>query len=247
MMDCRHARMLLEVAHPLATELEATETEALAVHLADCPECGPLAEADRRVDEKIGAAMRDVAVPQGLRERIGRRLQVERDVWLRGLVIRTLGAAAAVIAVGWIGLLWIGKPVEPDLHQVLGVVDQRESSAKMVEQVFADMGVTMVAPRKFDYRNLVSFNMAVFPDGNGKLAPHLVFVRREQNGAQFSAQVYVLSGRTFKLDEIRTATLVGSQQNIKVDGIESNPHVVYVIIYTGPSCDAFFAKNKPEA
>ena len=81
--------MLLEVAHPLATELEANETEALAAHLADCPDCGPWAEAEHRIDEKVGVAMRDVAIPDGLQQRIVRRLGVERDAWWRARVKRS--------------------------------------------------------------------------------------------------------------------------------------------------------------
>ena len=97
-MDCKHARMLLDVAHPLATELEAVETEALAAHLAECPDCGFAAEAERRVDEKFGAAMRDVPVPDGLQQRIVRRLQGERDAWWRARVFRAASAAAAPIS-----------------------------------------------------------------------------------------------------------------------------------------------------
>ena len=106
-MDCKHARMLLEVAHPIATQLEPAETAALASHLADCPDCGFVAEAERRVDEKFTAAMRDVPVPEGLKERIGRRLQGERDAWWRVRVLRAFGTAAAACLLALAGWLYV--------------------------------------------------------------------------------------------------------------------------------------------
>ena len=57
-MDCKTARLLLLFARPLPTELEASEAEALESHLADCPECGALAQAERQTDTCLGQAMR---------------------------------------------------------------------------------------------------------------------------------------------------------------------------------------------
>jgi hypothetical protein len=241
-MDCKHARMLLEVAHPIATELEASEKAALASHLADCPDCGYMAEAERRVDEKFGAAVRDVAVPEGLKERIGRRLQGERDAWWRVRVVRVAGAAAAVLLVCWVSYaVWFSKRPVPDLQALLGIVDQRETGPKIVEQVFSDMGVNMRAPRGFDYTNLRAYHMAVFPDNNKKVVPYLLFERQEKNGTTATAQVYVLSDQAFDIEAIRNLPpLAGSHQNIAVRVDKDHPHVVFVVIYTGASLDLFF-------
>jgi hypothetical protein len=247
-MDCKHARLLLEVAHPIATELEASEKAALAAHLADCPDCGCMAEAEHRVDERLGAAMRDVAVPEGLRERIDRRLQGERDAWWRVRVIRVAGIAAMLLLACWIGYaVWFGRRPQPDLQQVLFNVDQRESGAQVVEQAFAVMGVNMTAPRKFDYRYLTFSNLSVFPDNNKMLVPCLTFVRQQPNGVQISAQVYVLPDRTFNIEAIREAkpNLVGSHWNIMVHVEQEYPHGAFVVIYTGQSINDFFKDTKP--
>jgi hypothetical protein len=247
-MDCKHARMLLEVAHPIATELEPSEKAALASHLADCPDCGYVAEAERRVDEKFGAAVRDVTVPEGLKERIGRRLQGERDAWWRVRVVRVAGAAAAVLLVCWVSYaVWFGKRPVPDLQEVLGRVDQRETGPQVVERVFSEMGVTMTAPRRFEYTNLLTHHLAVFPDENKRLVPYLLFARQEQNGTRATAQVYVLSDRTFDIEAIRKSktNLVGSHQNIIVHVEDDYPHVAFVVIYTGQSVNAFFKDTKP--
>ena len=246
-MDCKHARMLLEVAHPIATQLEPAETADLAAHLAECPDCGFMAELERRVDEKFAAAMRDVPLPEGLKERIGRRLQAERDAWWRVRVTRVAGGLVAACLLVWLSYaLWFSKRPEPDLQQALGNVDLRGSGPQIVEQYFANMGVTMTAPQKFNYDYLVANNLAVFPDNNRKALPCLVFVRQQENGAAVTAQVFVLSDRTFDVESIRSAPpLVGSHQNIAVH-TEDDPHVVYVVIYTGENVRAFFKGAKPD-
>jgi hypothetical protein len=247
-MDCKHARLLLDVAHPIATELDASEKAALAAHLAECPDCGCMAEAEHRVDERLGAAMRDVGVPEGLRERIDRRLQGERDAWWRVRVIRVAGAAAAVLLLCWVSYaVWFGKRPVPDLEAALHAVDQRESGAEVVEQAFAVMGVNMTAPRKFDYRYLTHSNLSIFPDNNKMLVPCLSFVRQQPNGVQITAQVYVLPDRTFNIAPIRETkpNLVGSHQNIIVHVEQDYPHVAFVVIYTGQSINDFLKDTTP--
>jgi hypothetical protein len=239
--------MLLEVAHPIATQLEPAETAQLAAHLAECPDCGYLAEVERRVDEKFAAAMRDVPMPEGLKERIGRHLQVERDAWWRVRVTRVAGAAVAACVLVWLSYaFWFSKRSDPDLQQVLSKVDQRESGPQVVEQFFDEMGVPMRAPRRFNYDFLVAYNLAVFPDTSKKLVPCLVFVRQQKNGAAVTAQVFVLSDRTFDIASMDSAQpLIGSHQNIAVHTETENPRVAYVVIYTGESVRAFWKENKP--
>src|SRR5262245_35355435 len=99
-MDCKNARLLLEFARPAAAGLEGGEAAALENHLADCPECGPLAARERRLDDRLGRAERAVPVPENLRERLLNKLKVERDAWYRRTLWRLAGglAAAAVLA-----------------------------------------------------------------------------------------------------------------------------------------------------
>src|SRR5262245_10465360 len=104
-MDCRNARLLLEFARPLTAELDAGEAEALQGHLADCPECGALAREERRLDEHLGRAVRDVPVPEGLRDRLLARLATERDAWFRRWLLRAVGVAAGIALAVW--LVWL--------------------------------------------------------------------------------------------------------------------------------------------
>src|SRR5947209_7636374 len=109
-MDCKNARLLLEFARPGGRELEAADAEALHQHLAECSECAALAHDEQRADEHLGRAMRDVPVPAGLRERVLKRLSVERDAWYRRWLVRWAAAAAVLLAVGLLGYhYWFGQ------------------------------------------------------------------------------------------------------------------------------------------
>src|SRR5947209_6413570 len=118
-MDCRTARLLLDFARPLSTELEASEAEALHCHLADCSQCGALAQVERQADERLGQAVRDVPVPDGLRQRLLSRLAIERDAWYRRWLMRATGIAAAITLAVWLGWSLRGpRPAEVDLEKV---------------------------------------------------------------------------------------------------------------------------------
>jgi len=244
-MDCKHARMLLDVAHPLATELEAVETEALASHLADCPDCGFAAEAERRVDEKFGAAMRDVPVPEGLQQRIARQLTVERDARYRGWLVRGAGVAAAVLLVCWVGYAaWLGKRPAPDWVRLVLHIDQAAYNPETLEQEFADQGIAMKAPPKFDYTYLQDYGVTQF---QGKQVPFLSFAKNAGNDRQIFAKVYILSDRQFSnLDEaLNNPPPQASRKNIKILGHPTDPHVIFVVVFTTGSDWQQFLKPTP--
>src|SRR5437867_7212313 len=114
-MDCRAARQLLEFARPRSLELEGSEAEALESHLADCPECGPLAQAERQIDDRMGRAMRAVVLPDGLRDRLVHCLRKERRLARRPWLARVAVAAAVALAIGF-GLYWhFSQPTRFDL------------------------------------------------------------------------------------------------------------------------------------
>src|SRR5579864_8425046 len=90
-MDCKTARLLLDFARPQAVELETRDADELASHLDQCPDCGPAAHAERRLDECLGRSMRQIEVPANLRPNVLTRLHAERADWYRhrlGNVVR---------------------------------------------------------------------------------------------------------------------------------------------------------------
>jgi len=237
-MDCNHARLLLEVAH----ELQAPERQDLAAHLAECPDCGAWAEAERRVDEKLGAAVRDVAVPEGLKERIVRRLNVERDAYWRRLLLRAGGVAAALLLVCLVSYAaWFNKKPAVNVIPLHQEVNDIPYSAELVEQRFAEQGVVMAAPPQFEYRFLKSCRLANF---QGKQVPWLLFIREGGAGLKSPAmaEVFVLSDRQFDLDALAPGVIQGSHQNIEVVLDPANPHYAYVVVRSAETPLSVFFK-----
>src|ERR1700752_2772031 len=94
-MDCNTARLLLNFARPQARDLDPEEAGDLENHLDRCSDCHGLARGERRLDERLGQAMRQVEVPAGLREQLLARLEAERGDWYRRRFGHTMGPAAA--------------------------------------------------------------------------------------------------------------------------------------------------------
>src|SRR5438067_12236471 len=99
-MDCKTARLLLDFARPRAPEVEPDDADALDRHLADCPACAALAGDERRLDDALGRAMRQVAVPDRLRQQVLNRLEADRAEWYRrwyGHGLRAVLAASLLV------------------------------------------------------------------------------------------------------------------------------------------------------
>src|SRR5262245_18752627 len=108
-MDCKTARLLLHFDRPGTPDLAGADADDLRRHLAECPECRPAADAERRADVKIGRAVRDVPVPEDLRARLVSRLKKDRSAWYRRRVVWPVGVAAAVLLAAASGLLLLDR------------------------------------------------------------------------------------------------------------------------------------------
>jgi hypothetical protein len=227
-MDCKNARMVLAVAHPLATELDARDRADLARHLAECPDCGPWAEAECLLDECIGKVIRAVPVPAGLAQRLERRLNADRDAWFRVWAVRASGIAASLLVAAWLGwVFWWGIKPAPNLVGLSEDANQELRSAEQVEQAFKERGVDMIAPPQFDYRFLREWQMVQF---QGKIVPSLLFCAPGNNLQQPMARVYVLSDQEFNISDVAKAAVPpGSHRSIVVLPHLTSSHVVYVV------------------
>ncbi|MBV9123155.1 MAG: hypothetical protein JO112_07350, partial [Planctomycetes bacterium] len=231
-MDCKTARLLLAFRRPWGTELEESEAEALKRHLAECPECG----AQARADEHLGRAVRAVAVPEGLRDRIFKQLEIERDrqarprrLWWAG----GLTAAAAVLLALWFGWQNRSHP-RVEVEQVAYDVFQQIANPLpgTVEEWFQGQGVHTVAPRDFNYALLRFYGLEDF---EGKRVPMLLFTQGKDQ-----ARVYILSQTEFNLKDA-LANPQGGSGGCKVDirPCPTDPRLVYLIVYTTDSLDTF--------
>jgi hypothetical protein len=232
-MDCKTARLLLNFARPLSTELEASDAEALHGHLADCPTCGPQAEAERLADDRIGQAVRAVPVPDGLRERLLARLAAERDArhwrWLRW----GSGIAAALLVTGLLGWALQSRQLRPIPNPEdvgTSLVEQRGADPDLVQRAFQSQGVRTVLPRSLDYQRYLAFyNLIEF---QGKTVPQLVFL----NPRGESAIVRILSDQQFDLASVHQLVKQpydSGELTVKIMTDPGNPHFAYLVIYTG--------------
>jgi hypothetical protein len=244
-MDCKTARLLLTFARPHAADLEASDAAALQGHLAACPDCTALAQQERRLDEHLGRAMRDVPVPDKLRERLLKRLDDRRQEKYRRWV---LTAVAATILVGAVGIYFslTGSPTEvklAELHEQeskkLGAVADR------VEEWFHDKGFKyMTVPPRFNCDRLTDYLVVDF---KGKRVPYLLFVADDVSGRAQSARVYVLSERQFNLDKLESDQdhRDDSGARLRTSVLRSaGGDVAFLILFTGHDLESVFYQPK---
>jgi hypothetical protein len=245
-MDCKNARLLLEFVRPRGTELDSTETEALESHLAECPECGPLAHAERRVDDHFSRAIRDVPVPNGLRDRLIARLSGERDAWYRRWLLRTAGmvaAAAVLLLVVWGVLLWHDTRPELDINEVY--VDERPTNSPQdVETWFRKThGLRIAAPsdRLLDYRWLTYYGLEKF---EGQRVPMLLFTYSRPE-VQARAKLFIVTTKEFKVLKRQVNQVRRLTGGYTVELVPSRDvlDVYYVVIYPDGSRQRFFVKR----
>jgi hypothetical protein len=248
MMDCKNARILLQVAHPLATELDAADKQELATHLADCPECGPWAENEHRLDDHFGTAMQALPVPADLSQRLLGRLRVERHLWYKVRILRAAGAAAVLLMAAWlIWVLWWNKKSAPDLDELNYDANNTLYTSQLVEEWFAYRGIAMKAPLQFNYQLLESQGLRDF---QGKQVPYLVFFYGgDKDWPASMAEVFVLSSQQFNLAEIPQQAAAAGKKKVMIlrNPEPDQQNCVYVVVYSiGTPLEVFFLnRNRP--
>ncbi|HZU36593.1 MAG TPA: hypothetical protein VFA18_11820 [Gemmataceae bacterium] len=241
-MDCRTARLLLDFSRPLTVELEEHDVDALQDHLADCPACGSLAQAERTADHAIGQAVRDVSIPLGLRERLlaGVDVQLRADSRRRRWRMAVSAAAAVFILLGsYLFFSWQSRPVAVDVERLAGQMPFpgiRSISRQQAQDFFHSRGFPVTAPTEFDYQTLQYCDVTSV---QGREVPILVFGKGE-----YQARVYILSDDRFNLADAFPGA-AGAASGYKVE-LRRNPtdgHLVYLILYTGDSLQPFLSSH----
>jgi hypothetical protein len=251
-MDCKTARLLLDFQRPRAGELPADDAAALEGHLAGCPDCDAICRTERRLDDYFGRAVRDVPLPDGLRERLLGRLQEERSAAVRrqlAWAARGLAVAAALLIGMFVWWHFVGSQPKPLDFQAALEEDftkaNARASAEQVQDWFRDQHqVTMVAPKQFNYAWLADIYLTTL---QGKRVPKLVF--QLPVGAQ--AHVFVLGDDQFDLGRLRTELANTPAEPSKLPELVSldrrltllesdEPHgPAYLVIYEGDRLESF--------
>ena len=252
-MDCKTARLLLDYARPAPAELPGGDAAALEGHLTACPECEALARAERQLDDHLGRAVRDVPVPDGLRDRLLARLRAERRRWYRRWALRGAGAAAAaaslVLAIGLWAHWRASRLPAPDVETIaydVSVQNAQRASADGVETWFGQKcpGRLAGTPREFDGQPLNYNALAYYDLGycQGERVPMLLFV----HGAD-QARVYILSGEQFNLAGLTDDSSDSGGYKTAVRSSPADARIKYLFIYTGNSMGPFLTGAAPVA
>jgi hypothetical protein len=249
-MDCKTARLILDLASPNPAEMQGSEAAALETHLGSCPDCDSFARIERQVEDRFGQAMRDVPVPAGLNARLLQRLGRERRAYYRRVGARVAPVAATVLLLLGLGLWWhFGQQhlLVPDPEDLVN----REflvgnSSAKQIEELFKTRNnVPMAAPLKFneqylDYTLLMDYGLVEL---NGQRVPMLLFVKGPNR-----ARIYVVSGKPFDVNA--TANLSARNSlgfTFEARQHPETPNVVYLLVYSGDSLQPFLSDEPRNA
>lgn len=237
-MDCKTARLLLDFARPGATELDEGDGEALATHLAECSTCAIVQQHERRWDEPLGRAMRDVPVPPELRGRLLQCLAARRDAWYRRRVWPALAAAAAAALLIWLGVGHLVRPLEPDLVRLHEEMNLAGTPAAAVTDWL----------QRHDGNEPPDFNASLLThsalvDFQGKRVPLLEY----RQGAE-QAWVYVLHDGDFNLKSL-DGQLHGPSGRFSIAVLvhPDDPHTAYVVVYTGADLAPFLQSVRPAA
>jgi hypothetical protein len=239
-MDCKTARQLLDFARPLCPEMETADAEALHSHLAECPECGPFAAQERRIDDHIGRAMRDVSVPEDFKQRLLNRLSKERDAWYWRRI--RWGAAAAVILLALAGAWYFWPAPGLDLREIQQLAKASEKplgdEAQIADWFRRIGGYEVKLPSDFKYDLLVDYGFANF---QGRTVPRLRFVQSNRlKQAPDYADVFVLGDDQFNLASLESQPdrEESGTPKVRVLRLAGDPHVVFIAVYNN-SLDVF--------
>jgi hypothetical protein len=246
-MDCKTARLLLDFHRPRAGELAPEEAAALEGHLASCPDCDAAGRAARRLDDHLGRAVRDVPVPDRLRERLLARLKEERRAArLRKVAwaARGVAAAAAVLLVGVLVWWWAVASAKPGLDLGgLYLADQRKHQAESPENVqvwFQERrNLTLDPPPRFNYDYLAEYELT---EWQHRPVPKFVFFRPDSSTR---ARVYVISGDQFDLSRLPAEPGGFDTPHVVIWRLKEAPNTAYVIMYDGDSLAPLLREPPP--
>jgi hypothetical protein len=240
-MDCSTARLFLQLGRPGARDLDGPEAAALDEHLAACPTCHHFSLDQDRLDRRLGAAMRDVPVPAGLKEQVLLRLAADQGARQRrwaGRAVLGAAAAAAVVGLG-VGLALLLAPNRPTISAEAVLQGANITRADSEEKANAQLRALRALPGAPTFLNYAYLkggaSLAVLP-GTEVQAPQLVFTNGERE-----AIVYFVPRGKYQLEELGNPAQ-GYKYQLDVHrpdpaGPVPDCKYVYLVLHTGENWD----------
>jgi hypothetical protein len=223
-MDCHHVRCILAYALRPVEGVDAAEQHELRQHLEQCPDCAALAEGERRTDDVLGAALREVPVPPGLQERLLGHLAAQR----RPLPYGWIGAAASVLlALALVGVWYSRLPTRVRWDEFAEMLEMRANPSAANEELLQTHGIN---PGDFDHRYLRGFELIDF---KGKRVPKLSYFCNNPQGGATLAYVYVLSLPQFNVSEHEFPDEPGRSTGVYLVRVQRYEDQVHLIVYDG--------------
>jgi hypothetical protein len=227
-MQCRDAQFYLRLRRHAGDELGADVAGDLDRHLADCPTCAIDARAAASFDRAVASAMRAVAVPTGLRDKLMTLASAHRGGVIRRKVYRVAALAASVLFVTGLafGIFSASRP-RIDTTQIVMNSDRLYQDPEgllrdwLIAQNFPEQ-----LPEPFDPTLLMSLGTEKI---QGKDVPVAVFSHPRVRGF---AKLYIFrDDGTYNLRELQDAQMSHTMARVIKDPVRF-PGVQYVIVHT---------------
>jgi hypothetical protein len=233
-MDCQDVRLLLAFLRRGGDAIDPTERATVQQHLENCPDCAALARSEKAVDIALGAAMRAVPVPAGLKERLLAKVAATGP--RRWPITAIAAAAALLLAVGVTG--WAMWPL-PRVDALVAEEAINGRKAESMKQWFAERGIDMEPWTLIDHSTLWTYDVVEF---QGQRVPKLIFYSNRDRGAV--AEVLVLRADRFNTHDLNHGRgFPGQTPNQILVDKQSNPEFVYLAGFYEGNQDAFLMQG----
>jgi hypothetical protein len=236
-MDCRDAQFYLRFRRPGSDEFDPEMGRELDRHLAGCPHCAAEARAEAAFDTAVAAAVRDVPVPAGLRDRLVAHVAAQRGTTLRRRAYRYAGLAAAVLLAVGIGFGAFGSRPNLDLYALVSAeAEQDRQPEETVRNWLTAQRLPPDLPYPFDYALLKGFSLK---EVQGREVPVIVFA--DQVGF---AKVYIFRVNQFRnLEDLPAAVGESNCQAVVYQDHENRYRGLKIVVVhtlrTGPDLTPF--------
>jgi hypothetical protein len=231
-MECHEARMLLAFTRPHSDAMDAAERAEVHQHLESCPECAAMALSEQTVDGAFGKAMREVAIPSGLQQRVLTKVAANRPYPWPAIA----AAAAILLVVAGAGTWWFWPQPRFDSVAADDVFNGKVgNSPDDVEKWYQSKGVDMAAWRQLNHDYLWSYDIIEF---KGRRVAKLLFYRQDNRSI---AQVIVLPRNRFNTSELYDG-YPGQTPNRVV--VQRDAHADYIFLVGSTDLDSFLLPSQ---